>query len=182
MRVFQSQPSPEVLGLKNRVEPVQPGVDAIHPVVVGRYPWQSCKMSHLGSTPTLELCFQLSAALPELQCSPALPDPISGLTSCTGLHNPVPVALHVCPRAVSDPVRLIGSDGAVIAPSTSAVPENQQIENLYSSVFPMYKTTFINVSSFSKTILQTCLNISDEITGPGFNFFSYLITKFISNF
>lgn len=36
LRVFQSQLSPEVLGLKNQTDPAQPGVDPIQPVVVER--------------------------------------------------------------------------------------------------------------------------------------------------
>lgn len=127
LRVFQSQPSPEAWfwGLKNKVEPVQLGVDPIQPVVVERDSQAELQDGHSWGPPlALELCLQLSAALPELWCSPALPGPtepapVSGLTSWTGLPGLIPVALHVYPRAVSDPVHLTGSDPDPIAPSTS---------------------------------------------------------------
>lgn len=169
LRAFQTQPSPDAWfwGSRSRTSPARGGS---HPAGGGgkRLPGRAAAWSQLKSTPS-------PWNLPSAVCSPALPgpsepDPISGLTSWTSLHNPVLMALHVYPRAVSDPVHLTGSDTDAIAPSTSAIPENVQFENLCSSVLHMCKTTFINSCNFSKTVLQTCLSLSDKIAGPGFTF------------
>ncbi|KAJ7410985.1 hypothetical protein WISP_105211 [Willisornis vidua] len=105
-----------LIQLKDEVEPVQTRVDLILPVVVERNPQAVLQDGHRWDSPTaLEHCLQMrvSLALPELQCSPPLPgptepDPISGLTSWTGLHNPVPMALHVHPKATFDSVPSLG--------------------------------------------------------------------------
>lgn len=120
-----------------------------HPASGGgnRLPGRAAGWSQLKSTPS-------PWTLPSAECSPVLPgptdpDPISGLTSWTGLRSPVPVTLCVYPRAVSDPVHLTGSDPVAIAPSTSAIPENVQIENLWSCL-PHVQNNFHKYLQFFK--------------------------------
>lgn len=100
LRAFYAWLSPEawVLGFKGKVEPVQPRVDPIRPVMVGRDPQAVLQGGRDWGPPTAlehRLQLSLSLALPELWCSPVLPGPAepgptTGLTSWPGLAQPHP--------------------------------------------------------------------------------------------